>query len=578
MLTGSKPSILSARKTAYRHYTALVKSPIPGISIIQIDSDKFHVTTRVMEGVYEGLLVHWELSINEDYPYSPPFGRMVSSYAFDERHHHHVFQSNGICADFLGNFAYMQASATAGTGWTSSCDFIGLMINMQAFFADPDGRVATSSQIQELRNMDEEFVCMGCEHSTKEPYPPLNLEAQVQLDKQQEQDPIKERAKRELFCSITKRNVIEDPLVCLGYPLDVYRDSVGRIQSTLHPELISYEAYMDEYAVSTSQYRSMRTASGNKFTNWLPIYVNEERFQTYLNILTTTISVISKGESGSIKNDFKPLMILQVLPALMNKQVVQIMQGKVFESQSCIVAYVHLLRIFMRLIKEFPSIQNQIDYSVRDFLQNEDGRSKRKCKDLGEFLIKLFLTSDNLQLSGRKYLSYRNGNMKQVLIGEHLARQVRWIRQTNSRELIGLFSETLNSAEKQSTLTKIFNASLTSNRLFVFNLEITKKFIRPDFCDNLDSCYGIPPENVVSHFQNRVKLIKARLTCYSTLMNACDIKFIRSRDDMIEALKEAILVSAAKGYDTVYSRPQPVRKSNINGCYDRNCRTCYPVR
>ncbi|KAJ3257186.1 hypothetical protein HK103_004884 [Boothiomyces macroporosus] len=573
MLTASKPSILSARKTAYRHYSALLKTPIPGVSITQIDADKFHVTTRVMEGVYEGILVHWELSINENYPYSPPFGRMVSGYEFDGRHHHHIFESAGICADFLGNFAYMQQSATAGTGWTSSCDFIGLMINMQAFFADPDGMEASKVEIRKLRLMDKEFVCMGCDHSTKEPYPPLNLEIEAQ-EEEEKLDPIMERAKRELFCSITKRNVIDDSLVCLGYPLEVRRDSGGRIQSTLHPELISYEAYMDEYSVSSSQYRSMRTASGSIFTNWLPIYVNEERFKSHFNILTTTISVISRGEGGNIKNDFQPWMVLQVFPALMNKQVVQIMQGKVFESESCIVAYVHLLRIFKRLIHMYPSIQNQIDSSVKGFLNDEDGRSKRYCKDLGEFLIKLFLTTDHK--NGARRLTYNNGEMKQVLIGEHLARQVRWIRQTNSDDLKSLFKEGLSIQQKTSLLARIFGASLTSNRLFVFNLEITKKFIRPDFCAKLDRCYGIPPANVVSSFQNRVKLIKARLNSYSTLMSACDVKFIKSRDDMVAALQRAVQTSSRKGYDTVYKRPQQVANNNTyRGC---GCHICNPRR
>ena len=544
-MTKIVPNSVSAQKVAYRHYKSFLADPVEGVIITQLDALLFHVSTNIRDGIYEGLSIHWELKIPENYPFSPPFGEIVPGYRFGSSHHHHVFEKIGICADFLGNFSYMQRSAGAGTGWTSSCDFVGLMINMQAFFADPDGVNPSQQEIIKLHQMDSKFKCLKCkEHYENDNEAKVIKEAETIVEAE---STIVKRARRELFCSVLKSNVVDDPELCLGYPVLVYTDKYKRIHSELYPEPLSYDAYMSEFQDAHSSGKKLRTSTGNTYTNWLPMYINEARFKRNLPIIQTTLSVIAKGPSGGAENDFKPEHILKVLPALMNQQVVALMNGSVHHSESVINAYVSLLRIFKRLLALYPSIQQSVDNSVSRFLKSRKDRTKKIAGDIGEFLIKMSLVSPNL----RDSLSYSNPEMKAVFLEEYFARQIRWINKKEPDAVAAVSSsQTFSSTRQVDLLKSMFAASDTSNRLLVFNLQMASTFIVPQFSREVDKNYGLAPENIIKSFQLQIQAIKTKLVNYSTMMKA--IKYdatITNAAEMISFLKRAILASAQARYD-----------------------------
>ncbi|KAF0688775.1 hypothetical protein As57867_019589, partial [Aphanomyces stellatus] len=224
----------SAHKAAFRHFTQFLKAPIPGVSISQLDANKFHVNTRVLQGPYAGITVHWELTIPTDYPHSPPLGRMAHGYDFDSDHHSHLFEYDGICCDVLGNFSYMHQSADDYYGWTPSANFTTLMIYLQPFFADPDGKKASNKTIQQLRAMNRAYKCKECGHSSKKPVPPFskatpevddNATADDDDDSQLTYQQV--RAKRELVCAVTGDSIVNDLTICLGYPIRLTKGRVA---------------------------------------------------------------------------------------------------------------------------------------------------------------------------------------------------------------------------------------------------------------------------------------------------------------------------------------------------------------
>ncbi|KAI8901592.1 hypothetical protein BC833DRAFT_617514 [Globomyces pollinis-pini] len=538
-----------ARKTAYRHYVSYMKNPIPGVTMHQVNADCFHVNTELLEGPYQGILVHWELTINENYPFEPPFGKMADGYNFGHRYHHHLYETQGICADFLGNFSYMNQSAGAGYGWTSGCDFHGLMINMQPFLADPDGAIGP---VRELLAMDKKYSCDTCGHSTAKPYPPIpKIVADLADQEEKNVNPAVERARREMFCAVTKENIIDNKSLCLGYPIDVTRDRFGRIHSKLIPELISYDAYMSEYQVAHSRgITHLRTTTGQPYSNWLPMFVEDHRFLKNREILLTTISVIAKGEAGTTANDFNSGMILKVLLALMNQQVVAIMQGNMHESESAIIAYANVLRLLKRLIVVYPHIQKDIDRSCMRFLKSPESRTKRYTPDIGEFLIKLALSSDSMDPNpNHSTLTYNNPSLRRVLLKEYFARQIRWV---DDKVALQYLQRTEIVENKIKRLKKVFDCTLTSNRLLLFNLEMIRYFVTPNFNSLIDSNYGLLPPRMILSFQHRIKLIKHRLHNYSTLVKAVGIsKEITSANEMIDFINGAVHLSKNQGYHRV---------------------------
>lgn len=73
------PNSVSAQKVAHIHYKSLA-DPVEGVTITQLDALLFHVSTNIRDGIYEGLSIHSELKIPENYPFSPPFGEIVPGY------------------------------------------------------------------------------------------------------------------------------------------------------------------------------------------------------------------------------------------------------------------------------------------------------------------------------------------------------------------------------------------------------------------------------------------------------------------------------------------------------------------
>ncbi|KXS12839.1 hypothetical protein M427DRAFT_34461 [Gonapodya prolifera JEL478] len=533
--TNIKHKAVSAGKVAFRHYAEFLADPVKGVAITQLQSQLFHVSTRVTEGPYEGLTIHWELKIPDYYPFQPPFGEVVANYDFDERFHHHVFRSAGICADFLSNFEYMHQSAGVGQGWTSSCNFISLMIAMQAFFADPDGAHPSREDIANLRFMDKRFTCSPCAQANADANSGATLTDVAE-------SPAMQRARKEMFCSVTKANFIDDKDVSLGYPLSVTKDRFGRLHTTLFPELLSFDAYMTEYQLRYGE--GMRTSSGHFYTNWLPIYLDEARFEKYHPVMTTTISVIANGPQGSSRNDFHPMNIIKVLPALLNQQIVALMKGEAHESESAINAFVSLLRLFKRLLELYPQLLTVMKREAEAFRRDENSRHKRRAGDLGEFLMKLAVLKEHYPK-----LSFDDPHMRRAVMGESFARQILWMQKADPTLPKHICSTYAREEDLVRLLRRTFAASDVSNRLTVYNIEALRMFAFPEFEEHLDKNYGIAPEWVILRFQARIKLIKRKMNSYRVMMQAINFTdTVRTPQAMQLLLKRAVECSYRAGY------------------------------
>ena len=86
-------------------------------------------------------------------------------------------------------------------------------------------------------------------------------------------------------------------------------------------EILSYDAFvfniqqnfekLDNYA------RVKFTSSfGSSYNYWLPIYINDEHFERSKEHIFNAISIIYAGVEGKRENDFRPEMVLKVLPPI----------------------------------------------------------------------------------------------------------------------------------------------------------------------------------------------------------------------------------------------------------------------
>jgi ubiquitin-protein ligase len=541
----------SSLRRLTRDLRELEADPVPGASLIPIDDNlyKLHCNLIIPSGPYTGLLIHFILNIPDTYPYSSPAGSMPDGFPFGQRDHAHI-HGVGLCNDYLSNYSSFfkvidGGQIQAGSGWTPAVTLKMLLMIMKQFFAEIDMSTPSKSHVDHVFASVAKFVCT-CGHTADKPHPPITSDDATSAASSADSPPqsvspieIKtQRARDNLICSFSKLNYIQDGIL-LGYPISLRRDSRDRLWLDLHPELISYEQIVTEIqrAGVEKLYRydkiSFRTASGHSFNHWLPIYINEAHFQGNITCIENTVSVLSKrdGVVGKVTNDFRPSMVLQVLPCLINKMVVAIMNGSLHSSENAIFAYCHYVRLLLRFLEKYPRLVTKIDRDIERFISGETFRCKSTVPDIGEFLIKLMIS--------KKYNFY-DPSVQTVFMKEYIARQVFWV--------VKKYPSAYVERDFNKKISLIFSGSDVSNKLLVYTLTAAKYFMCEGIEERLDACYGIPPDAIVTAFQSTIAKIKD-IKNYRTWLQAISLdKVITSPALLEDLLFQSYKISKRQGY------------------------------
>ncbi|CAF1322709.1 unnamed protein product [Rotaria sordida] len=564
----------AATKRIIRDLRDLDKHPIPGLGVNCPDESNpfvLHCNVLINDGPYKGIMIHLILHIPEDYPLTGPAGNIAPGLEFDSSYHAHIHydgrNGHALCNDLLTNYAEHfrtidHGSAKQATGWSPGYTLSTALLQIVTFFAEPDLVVNPSPQsIENLHRIVKKFKCITCDHTYDKPNPIvvdytaivsvkpeenqeiLTKEDEEQLKVERERIKFQRELIEKLTCGVTKQNVIEDN-ICLGYPLLIKRDNIGRLWSEIVLELISYDAYVAEIQKTGGdkldfyEHWQFRSVTGRDYNHWLPIYINENHFEKGKLIIQNSISVIHYGTArGNARYDFTPSMALSVLTALMNKSAVQLFNGQMFESRHAIEAYCHFLRLLMHFIDIYPELDRKINDRIENFMRGLRYRNKNIIPDMGEFLIQIALSS-----------KYKLDEIRKYVYEEYFARQIYWIERNSSiRNLLDI---------RSPDLLDIFKSVKVSNHLLVFNLEMAQTFIFSGVKKFLDAAYGYPPPVIVENFQQRLKAIKV-IDRYSEFIQAIRLSDkIRSSDDTIDLIKRSIQISNEQGYTRIVSRDQ----------------------
>uniref|UniRef100_A0A914PAR0 UBC core domain-containing protein n=1 Tax=Panagrolaimus davidi TaxID=227884 RepID=A0A914PAR0_9BILA len=480
-------------KKAMKQLKEYFKNPVPGTKIFIVENrlDTFHVNTLIETGEYAGAVIHWKLVIPEDYPFKPAKGWIMDDFYFENRHHHHCYKDEGICTDYLQNFAYMNEAAEAYGGWTPGCTLTSLMIAMKQFFVDHDhhssGEFEAEAKIvverskgykcKECGATDEELFdgnssngVAGAKTSGVAAGADINSNGAVVDDKQL--SPQYQRALCELICPVLARSPLEDETMLIGFPIDVkaFDNSVPQrrtlensianisleadetenrirklriVDAQLFPEFLSLEAYCMDLSVNGSSMENLngihlRSSMGNRYTHIVPIYLSQQHYERSEIHLKTLISVICCGIDGSKKSDFHPSMFVKVYPALMNKQIVSLLKCQAYDSEMLLTAIANLLRTYRYVCSRYPEVQQINDKHVLEFCKEEKYRTKEWTNDLGELLFKM-AAMDQIK---NPQCTFENMEIKKLFLEESFARKIFWVdRYWKEKRVYGFFNK-----------------------------------------------------------------------------------------------------------------------------------------
>lgn len=299
-----------------------------------------------------------------------------------------------------------------------------------------------------------------------------------------------------LTCSITKTDILDSSEPILGYPISFSAGRFGEVTFRPIMEILSYEAFMLNFPDGLPKDKvnvDSRFLSGTAqyYSFWLPVYINDAHFQRSKEHIYKAIHLIHNTLGGEVQAEFDPEMTLRVLPPILTKIMTEFIEGNLHQSTAAMEAYSQFSYLFAKLTETFPAIREAIDYEVQQFYLHEKYRTIHTTGDLGEFIVKLALSSEGIN----------NPGMINLMLKEHLARQVTPACKRDK----GLRSP----QQCKNFVSRFMSATSSANQFLMLQIETAKLFLSELVMSELEVNYGLPSEKQVRLFKMRFDRIRS---------------------------------------------------------------------
>jgi ubiquitin-protein ligase len=468
-------SLVRALKRIKRDLDELESDPLDGVGIAKVKPDDdltYVVNIRISDGIYEGILLQFSMKIPTSFPIAPPEMLMYPGQAFGHDFHHHVYEGqNGykrFCVDILGNA--IMSTQTANSGWSPAYTLKTLFMQVQNFLGDPDmSKPPGKSQIEELKKQlksyKREFVDEKGNkvvHTDSSPFPPLGVAKDCLNKPLSEEDKKLIYVKNALTCYHLKTDYLSDKKMVLGYPLMITRTQKGLFEISPIPELLSYEGYITQIQSNPNKLDNFygvnfKTAMGEYYNYWLPIFIDEEHYKQNKGLILNSFSVCRHGVQGKKEYDFQPQDLIDIMPALLNKMIIFLLNGKNHMSNAAIEAYCHYIMLFNRLCEDYPEIRKKIKSILNSLSYTTI--TKSNVPDIGNTIVLYFFSGVKIEES-----------LMHKILDEFFTRHNFWMFQhvqQNKKHLIEPLFETDKNMKIAFCLDRYF-----TNHKIIFNSDI----------------------------------------------------------------------------------------------------------
>lgn len=390
-------------------------------------------------------------------------------------------------------------------------------------------------------------------------------------------------------------NCLSEDLRCFHSLATSAEDTLGMpVEYTVNPKTKALD-----YATSTFDVLGLkvfqedgirRTVWGEKFSAFLPYYIDEDHFDKGMKQLlkvarglvgfmavnrreataataaaaAANSSLRGKGPSSRFEREVMarkmkawapcndPEMVLVLLTKMMNTQVVLLCDKGVAASDMALTGYCQLHRLLLAVVEKFPLLRQLIRKRLEDFVRDPTVRVKSCTPSLGELLAMLSVSE-----------SHSWGQISKAFILESLDRSVLWVCAKDP---------SLANVEKgdPSRIDRHLGVHKVAMRLHLFHAVFLKMLVQgggsrsklEDAKDRYDTFKGRPPLYMRRQFHQEVQAI-LHFDSWPQYFKIGTVP-LPSKAWLLQVLERAVDNSIKKGYhshDTVFAN---VMKSGVS--------------
>jgi len=362
----------------------------------------------------------------------------------------------------------------------------------------------------------------------------------------------------ELVCFHTKMKLKESTL---GIGVTINRlprtGEIRMVTPTL--DLLSMRAFIKQ--------KVRHSLSNEKFTHWLPLFFGEkdefeEKRKIYdpetkkwdqkavkINLHDRFMKLLLKSmcfiSTGSTRKQFKPQMIMEMMPKLIITHVADLIQEVRHVSILAIRRLMNFIRLFRLLIEKYPEISEEIDRKIESFIKEPEKRHKDHTGSLGDLLSYVSISQ-----------KYKIDDIMPLYLEEQMDRQAFWIlKEIPELDHTDEKNKDKDIVVEEARLEVCFKTSINGFHITLFFFYLNKMIIEAadngkknmsKFCSKLDSNFGCIDAKSENLFQKKCFAIQDVKT-FNKYYPQLGIPI--PNDEALNArLKTAIENSRKKGY------------------------------
>ncbi|GFH55893.1 hypothetical protein CTEN210_12369 [Chaetoceros tenuissimus] len=308
-----------------------------------------------------------------------------------------------------------------------------------------------------------------------------------------------------LAFKLTRLNLLQN-FRCFHTRKTFFEGIIGvGVDYTINPKtrIVDYIS-LSQDLVSKSSFDIGNTSDvfDNTYKLFLPLYFSNGHFQRALPLIKKAVRTLYHG---SPSGEFKPSMILNVFPKVVNTFVVLLSDSGIAASRKSYIGLLRIHRLFLALAEEFPEIRINALSKLQDFTKHEWNRRKETCPSLGNLLPLLFVVDEK---------DFSWGNLWKVYLNEVFDRSVLWI----CKEYPEL--KDVSSVPDDERLQKSFTASKVSLRLTMINVYFQWLLCKGSIQDRAlmyDTYYSSPYKDTASQLNEHLSYQKFRYQIHSIM-------------------------------------------------------------